>query len=57
LAKYTLPITPPRSASMQRLTTGHERRWLPMWMTLPVRRCASISSSPSRGVWPHGFST
>ena len=36
---------------------GHERRWLPICTMRLYRRAAATSSSPSRPLWPHGFST
>ena len=53
----TGPMTPSRSFAIASIIAGQLRRWLPIWTWRLYLRAASTSSSPSRGLWLHGFST
>ena len=56
-AKCTSPITPSCTARTAACTHGQLRRWMPCCTTTPCFRAAATASSPSSGVWLHGFST
>ena len=56
-AKYGRPMIPSWISPMISIERGAERCWLPIWTMRPWACIASANSSPSRALWPHGFST
>ena len=47
----------PGLVDQQQVAWPKLRRWLPIWTCRLYFRATATSSSPSRGLWLHGFST